>query len=275
MIIHQAILYGENLLQESGIDQPKWNSERLLLFALHQTRSEIYSNLKQELSESEFSQFSALVKKRAKHYPLAYLEGTQEFCGEDFFVNESVLIPRPETEELIRAVLALPLKAPRILDLGSGSGIIPITLAREIPDSHTLALELSASAISVLKRNGSGMVVRANFSSLCFLPDTFDVVTANLPYVEADDYANLPAETRWEPRLALLTQSLEETYHRAIREGLRVLKPDGYMVMEFGYGQADRLKRVCEREESLKLLEIRMDQRGIPRVLVLQKIAAG
>jgi len=275
MTVHQAILYGENLLQQSSLDQPQWNSERLLLLALHQSRSKLYTELNRELTELEFSTFSELLKKRAEHYPLAYLEGTQEFFGKDFSVSESVLIPRPETEELIRAVLALKLKAPRILDLGSGSGVIPITLAREIPDSYAVALELSVSAISVLKRNGSGMAVRANFSSLCFLPETFDVITANLPYVEAEDYEDLPAETKWEPRVALLTPSLEESYERVMQEGIRVLKTGGYMVMEFGFGQAERLKRVCEKEERIKLLKIKDDQRGIPRVLILEKLAAG
>ena len=176
MTIHQTILHGEQILQQAGIDQPKWNSERLLLLALHQTRSKLYSELNRELTESEFSKFSDLLKKRAEHYPLAYLEGTQEFFGHEFFVNESVLIPRPETEEIIRAVLARTGRPPKILDLGSGSGAIPITLSREIPGSRNFALEISEPAISVLKQNSKGSVaiVRGDFSLLCFLPQTLD-----------------------------------------------------------------------------------------------------
>jgi len=272
MNLHQAILYGETLLQQNSIDQPRWNSERLLLLALKQFRSKLYSELNRELTDSEFAKFSELLRKRAEHYPIAYLEGTQEFFGREFFVNESVLIPRPETEEIIRAVLDLKLKSPRILDLGSGSGIIPVTLEREIPNSDVVALEFSPLALPVLKKNGAEKIVRADFSSLCFLPGSFDVVTANLPYVEAEDYDSLPRETKWEPRIALFTQSLEQTYRRAIQEGERVLKFGGHMVMEFGFGQEERLRGVIGR---MRLLEIRKDQRGIPRVLSLEKIAAG
>jgi release factor glutamine methyltransferase len=273
MTIHQAILYGEAILRDKGIADPRWNSERLLLLTLDEPRSKIYTELGRELEPAELSRFQELLRKRAGHYPLAYLEETQEFFGREFQVTEAVLIPRPETEQIIRAVLALGLKNPWILDLGSGSGVIPITLALEIPGSYTFAVELSAAAIDVLRKNnkGSVCVIRGDFSSLCFLPDTFDLVTANLPYVESDDYQNLPPETAWEPRVALHTRSLEETYSRAIREGIRVLKPEGYMVMEFGYGQADRLKALCVNEPAVKLLEIQKDERKIPRILLLQK----
>ena len=277
MTIQQAILYGEEVLQEKGVDQARWNSEQLLLVALHQPRSKIYADLKRELTAQELSRFSALIERRAEHYPLAYLEGTQEFFGREFHVSESVLIPRPESEEIIHAVKNLQLKEkPILLDLGSGSGNIPITLALEIRDSYVVALEVSENAILVIRRNQKGNVhiVRADFAALSFQPATFDVVTANLPYVEMHEYINLPSETLWEPKIALLVESLEETYEKVMKESLGVLKPDGYLVMEIGFGQSERLQKVVDSLPELRLLEMREDQRGVPRVLILQKIEA-
>src|SRR3989304_1435733 len=157
MTIHQAILYGEDLLSESGVEQPRWNAERLLILALKQPRSKIYAELNRELNSSEFQAFQELLKKRAEHYPLAYIEGTQDFFGRSFFVNEDVLIPRPETEEIVQVVLSVPLpEKPSILDLGSGSGNIAVTLALEIPGSSVVALEISKPALEVLRKNSKG-----------------------------------------------------------------------------------------------------------------------
>jgi len=273
MTIHQAILFGEHTLAAKGIDDPRWNGERLLLLSLGQSRSRTYAELDRELTTEEFSRFQELLQKRVQHYPLAYMEGTQQFFGRDFVVTEAVLIPRPETEEIIRAVLDLQLKKPRILDLGAGSGVIPITLSLEIPGCSAVALELSPSAIAVLRQNNKGNVriVRANFSSLCFLPGTFDLITANLPYVESNEFPNLPAETKWEPGLALRTESLEETYRSAIQQSSYLLKPGGYLVLEIGYGQADRIKTVCDSVPEFNMLRIRKDQHNIDRVVLLQR----
>jgi release factor glutamine methyltransferase len=159
------------------------------------------------------------------------------------------------------------------LDLGSGSGNIPVTLALEIKDSFVVALEISEKAIAVIRQNLKGNVhtVRADFTLLSFLPAAFDVVTANLPYVEADEYRELPAETLWEPKIALLAQALEETYAKVMRESLAVLKPGGYLVMEIGFGQSERLTRLVTSLPQMTLLEVRKDQRGVLRVLILQK----
>jgi release factor glutamine methyltransferase len=272
MTIQQAILLGERTLQEKGIDQARWTSERLLVLALQGSRSKVYAELNRELTTHELSSFTALVEKRAQHYPLAYLEGTQEFFGREFHVNDSVLIPRPETEEVIHAVKSLRLKPrPVLLDLGSGSGNIPITLALEIEDSVVVALEISDKAIAVMKRNQKGNIhiVHGDFLLLSFKPATFDVITANLPYVEQDDNKNVLLETLWEPKIALFVEQLEEAYQRVMEQSAGILKPGGYLVMEFGFGQTERLKKILLAE--LTLLEVRKDQRGIPRVLVLQK----
>ena len=274
MTIHQAILHGERILGENGIAQPRWQSERILSLALRQPRSKMYSELRRELTVPELSTFDQFLKKRAAHYPLAYLEGVQEFYGRDFFVTPSVLIPRPETEEMIRAVLDLSLKEnPWILDLGSGSGNIPVTIGLELSGSVVVALERSAPAVAVMQKNLKGNVsaVRGDFYSAPFCSSVFDVVTANLPYVEQHEFETLSQEVAWEPEAALLVQSLEESFATVMIKAVRILKEGGHLLMEIGFGQSERLKRVALSNTQLRLIDIRQDQQGIPRVLILQK----
>jgi release factor glutamine methyltransferase len=274
MNLHQAILYGEELLRKSKIDQPRWNSERLLLLALKQDRAHAYSDLSREMSPEEWQSFDYYVRKRAEFYPLSYIEGTHEFFGRIFSVNEHVLIPRPETEEIIRAVLELPLpKSARILDLGSGTGNIPVTLSHEIPDSVVYALELDSGALEVLKLNAGGKLhlIRGDFYSPPFLKENFDVITSNPPYVEESTWESLPAETRWEPRLALITKDLEQTYSDLLRVSELLLRPNGYLVFEIGFDQEFRIRKICDEQSALHLLKVRRDQAGIPRTFVLRK----
>lgn len=276
MTIHQAILYGETLLKENGVDRPRWEAEILLLLAIHRERSEIYANLTQTLSQDEFLAYENLLRKRSDHYPLAYLEGTQEFYGRTFAVNESVLIPRPETEEIIRAVLSLNLpEKPRVLDLGAGSGCISLTLAMEIPDATVFAVELSNGAIAILRQNiaGKATPVRGDLFAVPFIAASFDVVVANPPYVESSHFQELPAETRWEPREALLTENLQQTYTGILQQASHLLKPMGYLVFEIGYGQSERIQTVCDQQNKLQILQMRKDQRDVTRTFVLRKRA--
>jgi release factor glutamine methyltransferase len=274
MNIHQAILHGENILRVHHIDQPRWNAERLLILALNQPRTYLYTNLNTELTQEQFSSFSKWLEQRSRHFPLAYLEGTQEFFGREFFVNESVLIPRPETEEIIRAALELPLpKNPRVLDVGSGSGAIAITIALEIPASFVVALDISDAALKVLQKNASGKVhlLHGDFSNMPFRPNIFDIVTANLPYVEEHEFAGLPEETKWEPRIALETTSLEHTYGQCMQQAALALKVGGFLILEIGSGQRGRIKKVSS-QQNFRLVSIRKDWQGIDRVMVLQKL---
>jgi release factor glutamine methyltransferase len=275
MTIHQAILYGEDLLRSRGVDQPRWNAERLLLLTLKQDRANIYSDLSRPLRPEDEQSYRRYLSKRAEHYPLAYLEGSQEFYGRNFRVNEHVLIPRPETQEIIRAILNLPLpEKPRLLDLGAGSGNIAATLALQLIGAEVFALELSDRALEVLTWNAvpNGVkVVCGNFVAPPFVQKSFDVVASNPPYVEETDWNNLPAETRWEPRIALLTDDLEQTYANLLKSSWNLLKAKGFFVFEIGFGQSERLRKLVSDLEDWTIIEIRKDERGSPRTFVLRK----
>ncbi len=274
MNIHQALAYGEAMLHEYGIRDPRWNTERLLRLALRIDRARFFSDLHAELSAEQESSYRALLSRRAVHYPLAYLEGVQEFYGREFVVNESVLIPRPETEEIVGAVLDLPLQAyPLILDVGAGSGAIAVTLSHEIPGSRIAALEISSFALILLKQNAQGRVnlVRGDFHRLPFRDGIFDVVVSNPPYVEFSEYDQLPAETRWEPRDALVAADIKEVYEALLKSSLRVLKSGGFLVFEIGYGQSEQMKSLCQAYPAFTVPEIRRDHQGIPRTFALKK----
>ena len=274
MTIHEAILHGEKLLAQSGIDQPRWNAERLLLIALANDRPALYSDLKRLLSPSEMQTYDRLLLQRSDHYPLAYIEGTQEFYGRPFRVNENVLIPRPETEEIIHAALELHLPPnPIVLDLGAGSGNISVTLSLEIPASFVVSVELSEKALDVLRWNSQDKIeiVRADLFHTPFFPESFDLIVANPPYVEEHSFETLPAETRWEPRLALVAESVEDVYGTILQQAAQLLKPERYLIFEIGFDQSERIQEIVSKQNELQLLQIRKDQQSIPRTVVLRK----
>ena len=274
MTIHEALRHGAELLQQSGLADPPWNAERLLLRALHTSRAAIYSELQKELDPTELEAYQRLLQRRAAHEPLAYIEGTQEFYGREFHVSPAVLIPRPETEEIVRAALELPLaKSPRILDIGAGSGCIGVTLALEIASPNVVALEYSAAAIPVLRSNAApGLhIIRGNLFSPPLSPGTFDLIASNPPYVEESEFQSLPRETLWEPREALLASSLEAVYEALLSSASLLLRKDGYLIFEFGFHQEERLEALCLQQSGLRLCSIRRDFRNILRACILQK----
>jgi release factor glutamine methyltransferase len=275
MNIRKALAVGAAMLHDYGIRDSHWNAERLLQLTLGFDRAHLFSELTTELTTEQEHLYRSLLSRRAVHYPLAYMEGSQEFFGRDFIVDETVLIPRPETEEIVRAVLNLSLTSnSSILDIGSGSGAIAVTLSHEINGAKIVALEKSIFSVPVLKQNTNGRIdiVRGDFHSLPFQNSIFDVVVSNPPYVELSEYDELPRETRWEPREALLTCNLFETYDALLNSSARVLKSGGFLIFEIGYGQSERIQALVRTNQGFNLKEIRGDQQKIPRTFVVQKI---
>jgi len=275
MTILQAIVQGERLLQDHGIQEARWNAEQVASIVLAMPRAKIYTDPGTELSEIQLQSLEQAFLKRANHYPLAYLEGKQDFLGHDFVVNENVLIPRPETEEIVRGALAVPLPDnPRVLDIGTGSGILAITLSRLIDRSTIFAMEISSDALRVFRFNSqrSIPVVQGDLFQAPFRTATFDLVVSNPPYVEERELRDLPPETLWEPRVALVAASLERVYRSLLQQSSRILKPGGFLIFEIGYGQRDRIEALCAQHSQFRILDIRIDDAGIARTFVLIRI---
>jgi release factor glutamine methyltransferase len=198
-------------LKAADSPSPILDAELILLGALSKKQSNLlpktYLRLHaaEELTEENLADLEELIWRRAQGEPVAYLTGHKDFYGRDFVVDEDVLIPRPETEAFIDILKKLPLSKPQILDLGTGSGVIGLTLALEIPGSKLLLTDVSASALKIALKNSQrlDLSIKLTQSNLfAKIPGKFDVICANLPYVD-ETWPELSPELKFEPQKAL------------------------------------------------------------------------
>ena len=241
-----------------------WDSARLLA-----DRSEA-------MPEHLEPRFSEWIARRTRREPTAYIVGVREFWGLDFVVSPAVLIPRPETEFIVEEALLLGLKSPRVADIGTGSGCIAVSLARELPDSMVTATDLSADALAVAQQNAArhGVASRMTFVETSYLndvPGPFDLIVANPPYVRLRDKAALSAPVRHEPDVALFGgDSGLRDIGGVLDAAIDKLRPGGWFVMEFGFGQEDDVRELVAARPSLRLDHVRSDLQGLARTVIIQ-----
>jgi release factor glutamine methyltransferase len=223
---------------------------------------------------------SEWISRRERREPTAYILGTREFWGRDFLVTPAVLVPRPETEFIVEEAIPLvrDIAAPRVADIGTGSGILAVTLAAELPAAEVVATDLSGDALEVARQNATrlGVADRVAFIKTSYLDDVdgvFDLVVANPPYVRDGDKIALARDVRHEPDVALFggPDGLRDV-GGVLDAAVQRVKPGGWFVMEFGYGQEDDVRRLVTSRTSLRLDHIRDDLQGIARTAVIQRI---
>jgi release factor glutamine methyltransferase len=265
MDLRTALLQGQKLLEESKIDAPRLTAEVLLAYAVGQDRAWLYAHSDEELREVWWIHYGRYLHQRIEGTPTQYITKRQEFYGREFRVTPDVLIPRPETEHLIEVALRRP--AASILDIGTGSGAIAVTLALEMKTAVS-ATDISIAALAVGAGNARrvGAEVRFVACDLCaaFADASFDLVVSNPPYVPADD--SLPREVReHEPAVALYAgpEGLD-VYRRIVPEAARVLKPGGRLVMELGYRSSEAVAAMLQGWSEI---ELENDLAGVPRVI--------
>ncbi|WP_404363701.1 peptide chain release factor N(5)-glutamine methyltransferase [Corallococcus coralloides] len=245
--IRRILTWTTGHFEKRGVDAPRLTAEILLAHVLKTGRVRLYVDLDRPLSKDELAAFKALIERRLAGEPTNYLTGTKEFYNRPFKVDARVLIPRPETELLVEAVLhAVPKDAPsRVLDVCTGSGCIAISVAAERPQATVLATDLSKDACALARENAQALGVSERVSVLegdLFAPlppdATFRVVVSNPPYIDSGDIAGLSAEVRREPRLALDggPDGLV-ALRRVIQGARRVLEPGGLLALEMGETQ--------------------------------------
>ncbi len=245
----------------------------LLAHAVHCERTYFYAHPEQELREVEWIHYGRYLDERLKGKPTQYITKRQEFYGRDFKVTKDVLIPRSETELLVETILHLKTAAGRIVDVGTGSGAIAVTLALELK-GRVLATDISREACIVARENAERLGAEVQFFAADllkpFADHSLDIVVSNPPYVPLNDRDGLQREVRdYEPSLALYGgPDGISIYARLIPEAHRVLKPGGVLAMEIGFGQAERLSGMVEEWNNVQLLP---DLAGIPRVLLCWK----
>jgi release factor glutamine methyltransferase len=260
-------------LASTAVDEPRRTADTLLAAVLECDASHLFAHPERVLTEQESAQFNALIDRRTSGEPTQYLTGVREFYGRDFEVNPSVLIPRPETEFLIDAVLGESSGDAKILDVCTGSGCIATTLACERPTSTLFASDISADALDTARRNaarhGAAVVFAERDLFDGYEDDFFDVIVGNPPYVAERDRPTLSREVQREPALALFAgDDGQDIYRRLIPAAKRVLRPSGLLVFELGY---DSLPGVRDLLSDWDAVEFRPDLAGIQRIALARR----
>jgi len=265
----------ERYLADRGVENPRLNAEHLLAHALGLKRMELYLQFDRPLTETERAPLRDLVKRRGTREPLQHVLGTAEFHGRTFACDKRALVPRPETEQLVELALELAKAqtAPTLLDIGTGSGVIALTFALEIPSATIHATDLSPDALALSAENAArhALTDRVTFHQADLLPPgaaKFDLLIANLPYIPADEIAALSPEVRHDPHAALDggPDGLD-LIRRLIDTAPDRLAPGGALLLEIGAGQADAVNALLSARK-FRDISVRPDYQNIPRFAV-------
>jgi release factor glutamine methyltransferase len=270
-VLQSTTVYFEN----RKIENPRLNAEHLLAHALKKTRMELYLEFERPLSEAELAPLRDLVKRRGQGQPLQHLLGTVEFCGQTFAVDRRALVPRPETEQLVELLIAEceSRSAIRIVDVGTGSGVIALSLAKKFPAAEILAIDISDDALALAKENAAqlGLSERVRFQKADLLEnlgERFDLIAANLPYVSMNDRNLLAREVLHDPEVALFAgPNGDEFVRRLIDQAPEHLKQNGLLALEIGINQAEGLTEIL-RQKNYHDIQSKKDYSGITRFLL-------
>ncbi len=263
-------------LTAAGIAEPEAEAVWLLCHLLGCRRAELFLNAATEVGEATRQRVEAALARRRAREPLAYILGEQNFYGRDFTVSPAVLIPRPETELLVERALARlpPSGQGPVLDLGTGSGIIAVTLAAERPGLRAVGLDRSLAALKVAQMNALRHHVAARIAWLnsdwdaALGPAKFTLIAANPPYVARREAATLQAELAAEPETALFSgEDGREDIDRLLSCVHRLLAPGGTLLMEIGHDQGDYVAKRARKLGHYQELTVREDYAGLPRLL--------
>ena len=277
-ILNQAV----EKLRSAEIDRPRTNAELLLGAVLNKSKVDLYLNKDRILTSDEIEKFNQYIDERISHRPVQYIIGTVEFFGLQFKVDERVLIPRPETETLVEVVIEqlANRENPKIIDLGTGSGAIAISLATNLKSPFIYATDVSQEALEVAKENALRNKVESQIEFFCGdlfeplknknLKGQIDCVVSNPPYVSKEEFDRLPKEVKdYEPIVDLKTDKEGSSFHRSIIENsLDFLNKNGILALEVGLGQASKVTELIRNRKDFKNTEIKKDLGGIERIVV-------
>lgn len=278
------LTWTESYFLERSIDSPRLTAELLLAYSLGMKRLDLYLNHDRPLDSDELAGFKKLIKKRTDRQPVAYITGEKGFYTSDFHVSKDVLIPRPDTETLVEQALSFleektfSNRPMNIIDLGTGSGAIIVSLAREKKEHRYFATDVSCPAIRVAKKNA---VKIADTPIIFFCSDwwaavkkniRFDLIVSNPPYIPAGDIQKLEPEIRnYEPVSALDGgKDGLDCFKKILRDAGDYLMPDGIILLEVGFDQKAGLEKMVAKHPGFQSVEFKKDLAGHDRVAVIR-----
>ncbi len=289
-ILRDVMLKGTDFLARHGVEEPRLNMEHLLAHALDMSRLELYLNIERPLTDAEVTTARGLVQRRGLREPLQHILGNQPFRNVTVQVTGHTLVPRPETEELTGLALEWltgrggeGLRAPAVLDLGTGSGCMAIAVADECPTAQVTAVDCSADALTIARANGESCRVsdRVDFMEgdlYDALPPggRFDLILSNPPYLTPDEWQQAAPEVRdHEPQLALVGGEDGLEFYRRILSGAAVwLNPDGIVLLEIGLTQGQAVAAIAT-DAGFMQVEILDDLSGRPRMVRAGQLEVG
>lgn len=282
--ILELISWGTTYLSEKGFDDTRLTIELLLTSVLHLQRIQLYTQFDRPLTNEELARFKGLLKRRLTHEPLQYILGETEFMGLKFSVDPHVLIPRPDTEILVESVVKriqsrfAPDEHITIVDIGTGSGCIAVSLAVMVHGASIVAVDVSREALELARTNAERNSVsdRIEFRHHNFLEETlndrFHCIVSNPPYISRSEYEILPKEVReFEPKHALSDNSDGLTFFKRIAEqSASILQKNGFVAVEHAFDQSQDVQHIF-REHHFRTVEGIQDYGGNDRVVIAEK----
>jgi release factor glutamine methyltransferase len=270
----QVLQNTADFFARKGIESPRLNIEHLLADTLGKRRIDLYLEFDRTLSEEELAPLREKVRRRVEGEPLQYLLGSWDFFGRTFRTDQRALIPRPETEVLagigLKVVRARSSRRNRLLDIGTGSGVLAITFALECPNLEVVGSDISPLALNLARENAKrhGLADRIEWIEsdlLASVAGPFDFVVANLPYISTAELPNLAPEVQRDPRLALDggPEGLA-VIRRAVEDMPKVLAKGAFVILEVGFDQADRIADLLTAQK-FRDISIENDYQGVRR----------
>ena len=282
VVVKDVIQKTTQFFRDKGFESPRLDTELLIASALQWERMKIYLNYEYPLSETELTQCRELVRRRATGEPVAYILGRKDFFGHTFKVSSSVLIPRPDTETLVEKAIEWVGQNPtahRIVDIGTGSGCIGLSLLAALPETKLLAVDVSPAALEVAKENASSLQLQervtflerdaANLSADVVqgaLGELADLVVANPPYISPSDPEVQPNVKKFEPNLALFSEG-DGLQHISdwCAVAAQLVRPGGFVIFEIGHLQGSSAREIFSKNGNYDNIEIVRDLSGQER----------
>jgi release factor glutamine methyltransferase len=260
-------------LKKHDVENPRLNAEQLMAHALGRKRIELYLDFERELTETELGPLRELVKRRSEGEPLQHLLGTVEFCGLTFLCDKRAMVPRPETEQLVELVESrIENRESRIVDVGTGSGVIAISLAAKFPKAKILAVDVSGDALGLAQENAAMLNFRGRVQFLKSrllenVEGAFDLIVANLPYVSKQERDTLSREVLHDPEIALFAGDRgDELVRELINQAPARLRPGGMLALEIGLDQSQGLLSALA-EKNYRDICSKNDYNGLTRFI--------